>query len=78
MPLNEEMYTYQVELREKTLFESSCSLMYEKSDSWFSKFVLKLTNDGVQFTEEYTMFVYQSECQIFKNESGNINISLQV
>lgn len=77
MPLNEEMYTYQVELREKTLFESSCSLMYEKSDSWFSKFVLKLTNDGVQFTEEYTMFVYQSECQIFKNESGNINISLQ-
>lgn len=73
---NEEMY--QVQLREKTLFEASCSLVFGASESWFSKFVFNLTNDGERFTGEYKVYVYQSECQIYRNESGTISLSLQV
>lgn len=72
----EEMY--QAKLMEKTLFEASCALVFNDSESWFSKFLFRLTNDGEQFTEEHTVYVYQSKCQIFKNESGTITFSLQV
>lgn len=71
----EEMY--QAKLMEKTLFEASCALVFNDSESWFSKFLFRLTNDGEQFTEEHTVYVYQSKCQIFKNESGTITFSLQ-
>lgn len=71
----EEMY--QVKLMEKTLFEASCALVFNESESWFSKFVFSLTNDGEQFSTEHTVYVYQSKCQIFKNESGAISFSLQ-
>lgn len=63
---------------EKTLFEASCALVFNESESWFSKFVFSLTNDGEQFSTEHTVYVYQSKCQIFKNESGAISFSLQV
>lgn len=69
---------YQAKLMEKTLFEASCALVFNESESWFSKFLFSLTNDGGQFTDEHTVYVYQSECQIFKNESGAITFSLQV
>ena len=70
--------SFTVSLHEKTLFEASCDLVYATSESWFTEFDFSITNDGEKFTEKYSVYVYQSQCQILKNESGIISITLQV
>ena len=70
--------SFTVSLHEKTLFEASCALIYGARESWLTEFDFNVTNDGEKFTEKYSVYVYQSQCQTLKNESGIISVSLQV
>lgn len=70
--------SFTVSLQEQTLFEASCALIYETSESWFTEFDFSVTNDGEKFTEKYSVYVYQSQCQTLRNESGIISVTLQV
>lgn len=70
--------SYRVKLEESTLFEGYCGLEYGLERSWITTFQFNLSNDGTQFTNSYTVYIYQSECQIFNNVSGKINFTLQV
>lgn len=70
--------SYRVKLEERTLFEGYCGLEYGLERSWITTFQFNLSNDGTQFTNSYTVYIYQSECQIFNNVSGKINFTLQV
>nr|XP_022293366.1 von Willebrand factor D and EGF domain-containing protein-like [Crassostrea virginica] len=69
--------SYSVNLEERTLFEGYCSLQYGPATSWITAFRFNLSNDGTQYSENYTVYVYQSQCQTFQNDSGAINFSLQ-
>ena len=70
--------SYSVNLEERTLFEGYCSLQYGPATSWITAFRFNISNDGTQYSENYTVYVYQSQCQTFQNDSGVINFSLQV
>ena len=37
-----------------------------------------MSNDDTTFSEMYTVHVYQSECQKFNNDSGDISFTLKV
>lgn len=67
-----------ISLHEITLFEASCALIYETSESWFTEFVFNVTNDGEKFTEKHSVYIYQSQCQTLTNESGIVRVLLQV
>jgi hypothetical protein len=70
--------SYQVQLDARTLYEGACSLLYGNNDTWVTEFVFALSNDGSQFTGNHSVYVYQSQCQIFNNDTGNIYFTLQV
>lgn len=70
--------SYTVELQERTLYEGFCSLEYGPESSFYTTFHFNMSNDGTQFSPQYTVYVYQSACQTFQNISGNIKVTLQV
>lgn len=70
--------SYNVRLEENTLYEGSCSLQYGPKTSWITMFHFNLSNDATQVSETYRVYVYQSECQTFHNNSGIISFTLQV
>lgn len=69
---------YNTKLEERTLFEGYCSLEYGSGDSWITAFQFNISNDGTQFTDSHTVYIYQSACQTFNNDSGNVYFTLQV
>nr|XP_022290347.1 uncharacterized protein LOC111101985 [Crassostrea virginica] len=69
--------SYTVRLEESTLYEGYCSLQYNSDTSWITLFHFRLSKDATQFSETYTVYVYQSECQTFHNNSGVITFTLQ-
>lgn len=69
---------YNTKLEERTLYEGYCNLEYGSGDSWITAFQFNLSNDGTQFTDSHTVYIYQSACQTFNNESGNVYFTLQV
>ncbi|XP_056017049.1 von Willebrand factor D and EGF domain-containing protein-like [Ostrea edulis] len=72
---SEESYT--VDLEERTLFEGYCRLEYSQTNTWSTTFQFKISNDGTQFSEIYSVYVYQSQCQIFNNDTGSVYFTLQ-
>ena len=69
---------YNVPLEERTLFEGYCNLQYGQETSWITKFNFNLSNHGMQYSNTYSVYVYQSNCQIFQNDTGTIRFDLQV
>lgn len=69
---------YNTKLEERTLYEGYCNLEYGSGDSWITAFQFNLSNDGTQFTDSHTVYIYQSACQTFNNESGDVYFTLQV
>ena len=70
--------SYHVRLEERTLFEGYCSLQYGPESSWITRFQFSLSNDGNRYSENYSVYVYDSNCQTFHNDSGDIYFTLQV
>ena len=70
--------SYHVRLEERTLFEGYCSLQYGPESSWITRFQFSLSNDGNHYSENYSVYVYDSNCQTFHNDSGDIYFTLQV
>lgn len=69
--------SYTVALQERTLYEGFCSLEHGLGLSYYTTFHFNLSNDGTQFSPQYTVYVYQSACQTFQNISGKIEVTLQ-
>ena len=67
-----------MQLEERTLFEGYVSLQYGQENTWITTFRFNMSNDDTQFSEMYTVHVYQSKCQTFNNESGDVSFTLQV
>nr|XP_022289580.1 von Willebrand factor D and EGF domain-containing protein-like isoform X2 [Crassostrea virginica] len=68
---------YNVPLEERTLFEGYCSLQYNQETSWITRFNFNISNHDMQYSNTYSVYVYQSNCQIFQNDTGNIHFDLQ-
>nr|XP_022321514.1 uncharacterized protein LOC111123472 isoform X2 [Crassostrea virginica] len=68
---------YSIEFEERTMFEGYCTLYYGSYSPWITRFLFSLSNDGSQFSESYSVYVYQSVCQTFQNDSGDIHFTLQ-
>lgn len=69
--------SYTVDLQERTLYEGFCGLKYAQESTFYTSFHFNLSNNGTQFSPQYTVYVYQSACQTFQNISGNIKVTLQ-
>nr|XP_022339990.1 von Willebrand factor D and EGF domain-containing protein-like isoform X1 [Crassostrea virginica]XP_022339999.1 von Willebrand factor D and EGF domain-containing protein-like isoform X1 [Crassostrea virginica] len=69
--------SYTVQLEERTLFEGYVSLQYSQENAWITTFKFNMSNDDTQFSEMYTVYVYQSKCQTFNNNSGDVSFTLQ-
>ncbi|XP_062578161.1 LOW QUALITY PROTEIN: uncharacterized protein LOC134240066 [Saccostrea cucullata] len=63
---------YESSLQERTLFEGYCPLDYNTDEHWVSEFRFNVSNDGSRYTENYSVYTYQSLCQELKNDTGNI------
>lgn len=69
---------YNTSLEERTLFEGFCRLVYETNNTWVTQFVFNMSNDEAFYSDTFSVYVYQSECQIVNNYTGNIFFTLQV
>lgn len=69
---------YVVSLEERTLFEGFCSLEYEQVNHWVTEFSFNISNDGSRFTENFYVYTYQSLCQEYRNDTGNITFIFKV
>ncbi|XP_061185215.1 uncharacterized protein LOC133193273 [Saccostrea echinata] len=67
----------QMNLQERTLFEGFCPLPYDTSGIWMTEIKFNISNDGVRFTDTYQVIIYQSHCQEYHNESGNVYFTLK-
>ena len=70
--------SYTTFLEERTLFEGFCSLQHGADTPWITKFTFNLSNDDNYYSENFTVFVYNSPCQTIHNDSGNVYFTLQV
>ncbi|XP_056003373.1 uncharacterized protein LOC125657435 isoform X1 [Ostrea edulis] len=62
----------QLPLEERTLFEGYCPLPVNTSGTWTTEIKFNISNDGVRFTETYNVIIYQSQCQEYHNQSGDV------
>ena len=69
---------YEVTLQERTLFEGYCLLEYSSDDHWVTEFTFNVSNDGSRFTENFNVYTYQSLCQEYQNNTGNITFVFKV
>lgn len=69
---------YVVGLEERTLFEGFCPLEYDSSNHWVTEFSFNISNDGSRFTENFQVYTYQSLCQEYQNDTGNITFVFKV
>ncbi|XP_061190172.1 von Willebrand factor D and EGF domain-containing protein-like [Saccostrea echinata] len=67
----------QVQLQERTLFEGFCPHSVNSSGLWITEITFNISNDGLRFTDTYEIYIYQSECQEYHNESGNVFFTLK-
>lgn len=68
----------QLPLEERTLFEGYCPLPVNRSGTWTTEIKFNISNDGARFTDTYNVFIYQSQCQEYHYESGNVFFTLKV
>ncbi|XP_065937722.1 uncharacterized protein [Magallana gigas] len=57
-------------LEEENLFRGSCSLPSDDVTSWVTKYMFNVSFDRKQFTQTFSFFIYQSECQYHTVEKG--------
>ena len=69
---------YHSYLEERTLFEGYCPLEYSNDDHWVTEFTFNISNDGRRYTDNFNVYTYQSLCQEYKNNSGNITFLFKV
>ncbi|XP_062570171.1 von Willebrand factor D and EGF domain-containing protein-like [Saccostrea cucullata] len=67
----------QVPLEERTLFEGFCPHSVNSSGLWITEITFNISNDGLRFTDTYQIYLYQSQCQEFHNESGSVFFALK-
>lgn len=70
--------SYEVRLKERTLFEGYCTLEFNDKPSWMTVFQFNLTTDGRHYSKNYTVHIYQSVCQKIHDEFGIVSTSLKV
>lgn len=68
----------QLPVEEKTLFEGYCPLLFNISGTWTTEIKFNISNDGFQFTDTYNVIIYQSQCQEYHNQSGEVFFTLKV
>ncbi|XP_062579358.1 von Willebrand factor D and EGF domain-containing protein-like [Saccostrea cucullata] len=73
----EEREERQMNLQERTLFEGFCPLPYDTTDIWTTEIKFNISNDGVRYTDTYNVIIFQSHCQEYHNESGNVYFTLK-
>ncbi|XP_062600788.1 von Willebrand factor D and EGF domain-containing protein-like isoform X2 [Saccostrea cucullata] len=61
--------TFEEPLDVQTLYEANCPNPNVNTTSWIHQFVFNVSNDGQKFTRTLSVFVYDSECQIPRNNS---------
>lgn len=69
---------YVVGLEERTMFEGFCPLEYDTTNHWVTIFSFNVSNDGSRFTENFHVYTYQSLCQEYRNDTGNITFVFKV
>lgn len=69
---------YDVSLQERTLVEGFCPLEYSSNNHWVTEFTFNISNDGSRFTENFHVYTYQSLCQEYQNDTGNITFVFKV
>uniref|UniRef100_A0A8W8NV44 VWFD domain-containing protein n=1 Tax=Magallana gigas TaxID=29159 RepID=A0A8W8NV44_MAGGI len=66
------MAEYVVGLEERTMFEGYCPLDYDTTNHWVTEYSFNISNDGSRFTDNFHVYTYQSLCQEYRNDTGNI------
>ncbi|XP_062603868.1 von Willebrand factor D and EGF domain-containing protein-like [Saccostrea cucullata] len=64
--------SYQIGLQERTLFEGFCPLQYSSLRPWVTFFQFNISNDDKSFTKTFNVYTFQSLCQEYQNNSGDI------
>ncbi|XP_062608231.1 mucin-3B-like [Saccostrea cucullata] len=64
-------------LQERTLFEGFCPLSFDTNGIWTTEIKFNISNDGKRYSDTYEFIVYQSLCQEYHNESGNVYFTLK-
>lgn len=72
------MAEYVVGLEERTLFEGFCPLNYDRTNHWVTEYSFNVSNDGSIFTDNFHVYTYQSLCQEYQNDTGNITFIFKV
>lgn len=65
-------------LEEENLFRGSCSIPSDDVTSWVTKYMFNVSYDRKQFTQSYSFYTYQSECQQHSVENGQDHFTLKV
>ncbi|XP_062608125.1 von Willebrand factor D and EGF domain-containing protein-like, partial [Saccostrea cucullata] len=72
----ESRMTYKKPLEVHTLYEASCPNPNINTSSWIHQFIFNVSNDGQKFTRTLSVFVYDSKCQILRNNSKMATFTL--
>ncbi|XP_061167273.1 uncharacterized protein LOC133176126 [Saccostrea echinata] len=64
-------------LDDRTLFQGACPLPDDRRTKWITKFTFNISYDGKQFTQTYSVYKYQSECQEVSYDRGVEQFSLK-
>lgn len=64
-------------LEEENLFRGSCSIPSDDVTSWVTKYMFNVSYDRKQFTQSYSFYTYQSECQQHSVENGQDHFTLK-
>lgn len=65
-------------VEEENLFRGSCSIPSDDVTSWVTKYMFNVSYDRKQFTQSYSFYAYQSECQKHSVENGQDHFTLKV
>lgn len=65
-------------LEEENLFMGSCSIPSDDVTSWVTKYMFNVSYDRKQFTQSFSFYTYQSECQQHLVENGLDHFTLKV
>lgn len=64
-------------LEEENLFMGSCSIPSDDVTSWVTKYMFNVSYDRKQFTQSFSFYTYQSECQQHLVENGLDHFTLK-
>lgn len=65
-------------LEDENLFRGSCSIPSNDVTSWVTKYMFNVSYDRKHFTQSFSFYTYQSECQQHSVEKGLDQFTLKV